>query len=104
MTTPTTPCPGWRFLALCVKLARIHPTWAADQLERRATGMLTMNCATEDEYAASLRQPARIPAAGQAGLSLTRPAAAAGAGPCLLSFPSLPSLPFVQLRAGLAAA
>ena len=59
MTTPTTPYPGWRFLALCVKLARIHPTWAADQLERRATGMLTTNSADEDEYAARLRLPAR---------------------------------------------
>ena len=50
---------GWPALELCARVALDHPDWSADQVERRALVLLTLNTATEDQAAARLRRPTR---------------------------------------------
>jgi hypothetical protein len=47
---------GWDGLALAVTVARAHPDWTADQVERRAAAMQACGVATDDALAARLRQ------------------------------------------------
>jgi hypothetical protein len=47
---------GWDGLALAVTVARAHPDWPADKVERRAAAMQACNVATNDDLAARLRR------------------------------------------------
>ena len=51
---------GWYALALCTRVAREHPDWPADRIERRALAMYTLWVATDDDLATKLRHAIRI--------------------------------------------
>ena len=55
MTAPS----GWRYLNLCVDVARDHPDWDVDQIERRATALWACQVTTDEELEAIYRAPRR---------------------------------------------
>ena len=57
--TPPVRPQGWPALSLVVTLARQHPDWSADKVERRALAMLACDVTTDDGLYATLRQPVR---------------------------------------------
>lgn len=55
--TPGRPT-GWYGLALCVRVAREHPDWTIEQVERRAATLQVMRVATDDDLYRKLRRSA----------------------------------------------
>jgi hypothetical protein len=49
---------GWPLLALCARVARQHPDWSPDQVERRALCLHTFRVASDDDLAEGLRDSA----------------------------------------------